>query len=378
MGLHCSGFFCCRAQALAHVGFSGCGSQVLEHRLHSGGAQAPLLYGMWHFPRPGIETVPPALTGQFFTTEPPGKPCPILWIHDRTCFSLGSAFAWNHGFFRGWGNSGLPWKLFLAPEPLACPFVGGSPVLFFIFSPPEFWHFHISGEKVPKLFMAQINFETISELHNWEKWEVVILFALKVSFFSWFCKHVPLCESLLVCFDWRRWLLLLAWHRQVPSLALVLLQFPSWRLFSSPGLMWNDPLPFAGSGSLCPPRSDKSQVSRGCRCAVCFDWKDQLDELGSSSSSSSFFFYFPSVVMRVCGITLSSLLRTDQPFIHAHPQPTLTYQWILSYSLSPLHTHTPYFKLFFCFSELLRLYVRWTQRSSGAQIWLFSSFFLFS
>ena len=142
--------------------------------------------------------------------------------------------------------------------------------------------------------MAQINFETISELHNWEKWEVVILFALKVSFFSWFCKHVPLCESLLVCFDWRRWLLLLAWHRQVPSLALVLLQFPSWHLFSSPGLMWNDPLPFAGSGSLCPPRSDKSQVSRGCRCAVCFDWKDQLDELGSSSSSSSsFFFLFP-------------------------------------------------------------------------------------
>ena len=26
-------------------------------------------------------------------------------------------------------------------------------------------------------------------------------FTLKVSFFSWFCKHVPLCESLLVCFD---------------------------------------------------------------------------------------------------------------------------------------------------------------------------------
>ena len=30
---HCSGFSCCRAQALGHMGFSSCSSQALEHRL---------------------------------------------------------------------------------------------------------------------------------------------------------------------------------------------------------------------------------------------------------------------------------------------------------------------------------------------------------
>ena len=28
---------------------------------------------MWNLPRPGIDPVPPALTGRFLTTAPPGK-----------------------------------------------------------------------------------------------------------------------------------------------------------------------------------------------------------------------------------------------------------------------------------------------------------------
>ena len=34
---HCSGFSCCQAQALGHMGFSSCGSWTPEHRLNSCG-----------------------------------------------------------------------------------------------------------------------------------------------------------------------------------------------------------------------------------------------------------------------------------------------------------------------------------------------------
>ena len=44
--LRCSDFSCCRAQALRHVGFSSCGSKVLEHRLSSCGMQAWLFLSM--------------------------------------------------------------------------------------------------------------------------------------------------------------------------------------------------------------------------------------------------------------------------------------------------------------------------------------------
>ena len=71
---HCSGFFCRRAWPLGHEGFSSwaCGfsswcSWALEHRLRSCG-------GFWNLPRPGMESVSPALAGGFFATEPPGKP----------------------------------------------------------------------------------------------------------------------------------------------------------------------------------------------------------------------------------------------------------------------------------------------------------------
>ena len=78
---HFCGFSCCRVQALgtqvsaaAGRGLSGCGSLALEHRLNSCGAWAWLLCSLWDPPGPGIEPVPPALAGGFFTTEPPGNP----------------------------------------------------------------------------------------------------------------------------------------------------------------------------------------------------------------------------------------------------------------------------------------------------------------
>ena len=44
------------------------------HRLSSCGSRAQLLRGMWDLPRPGLESVSPALAGRFSTTAPPGKP----------------------------------------------------------------------------------------------------------------------------------------------------------------------------------------------------------------------------------------------------------------------------------------------------------------
>ena len=38
-----------------------------------------LLCSMWDLPGPGIKPVSPALAGEFFTTEPSGKPCTALW-----------------------------------------------------------------------------------------------------------------------------------------------------------------------------------------------------------------------------------------------------------------------------------------------------------
>ena len=78
---HCSGFSCCRARALGTQAsvvvarrLSSCGSQALEHRLSSCGTWAQLLHSMWDIPRPGLESVSPALAGGFLITVPPGKP----------------------------------------------------------------------------------------------------------------------------------------------------------------------------------------------------------------------------------------------------------------------------------------------------------------
>jgi len=56
------------------AGFSSCGSQALEHRLNSCGAQPWLLQDKWNLARSGTEPVSPALAGRFLITEPPGKP----------------------------------------------------------------------------------------------------------------------------------------------------------------------------------------------------------------------------------------------------------------------------------------------------------------
>ena len=63
MWTYCSGFTCCRTQALGHAGFSSCGTWTCS-----------LLGGVWDLRRPGIEPVSPVLAGGFVTTEPPGKP----------------------------------------------------------------------------------------------------------------------------------------------------------------------------------------------------------------------------------------------------------------------------------------------------------------
>ena len=83
---HCSGFSFCRAQALGSVGFRGCSSHALEHRLSSCRARVQLLRGMWDLPGSGMEPVSPALAGGFFTTKPPEKPSASCYRLDINSF----------------------------------------------------------------------------------------------------------------------------------------------------------------------------------------------------------------------------------------------------------------------------------------------------
>ena len=70
---HCSGFSCCGAQALGHVGFSSRGTQALTGSVDVvDGLRFFVACGI--FLDRGIEPVSPTLAGRFFTTEPPGKP----------------------------------------------------------------------------------------------------------------------------------------------------------------------------------------------------------------------------------------------------------------------------------------------------------------
>ena len=52
--------------------------RLQTHRLRNYGSRAQLLRGMWDLPRPGLESVSPALAGRFSTTAPPGKPKPRI------------------------------------------------------------------------------------------------------------------------------------------------------------------------------------------------------------------------------------------------------------------------------------------------------------
>ena len=65
------------AVVVAARGLSSCNSQALEHRLDGCGAWAYLLCSLWDLPGSAVEPRTPALTGRFFTSEPPGKPCPF-------------------------------------------------------------------------------------------------------------------------------------------------------------------------------------------------------------------------------------------------------------------------------------------------------------
>ena len=56
-----------QVSAVAAHGLNSCGSQALEHRLSSSGAQAELFQGMGDLPGSGIEPVCPALACGFFT-----------------------------------------------------------------------------------------------------------------------------------------------------------------------------------------------------------------------------------------------------------------------------------------------------------------------
>ena len=65
---------CCRAQALGHAGFSSCGFWAPEHRLSSCDAGFSCSVAC------GVEPMSPTLAGEFFTTEPQGKPRRFLFI----------------------------------------------------------------------------------------------------------------------------------------------------------------------------------------------------------------------------------------------------------------------------------------------------------
>ena len=129
-------------------------SLVAEHRLQtrrlsSCGSRAQLLRGMWDLPRPGLESVSPALAGRFSTTTPPGKP-PWLALNEFLT-------EWRDHSFTSilWSSPELQPLLGL-PPPRPAPFSicqtflclnpqSGSWLI--EFAPP----FHLCGFQVPAL-----------------------------------------------------------------------------------------------------------------------------------------------------------------------------------------------------------------------------------
>ena len=85
LGLHCcvwaslcSGFSCCGAQVLGHMGFRSCGSRTsMQMQL----AQYTGLAAVHHLGT-GTKPVSPPLQGGFLTTGPPGKPLFVLCSWD--------------------------------------------------------------------------------------------------------------------------------------------------------------------------------------------------------------------------------------------------------------------------------------------------------
>ena len=83
-------------------GFSSCGSQALESRLNSCGAPAQLLCDMLDLPRPGLESVSPALAGRFLTTAPPGKP--PIWVFILKLMSHRTPAYQNRHWYQSWSR----------------------------------------------------------------------------------------------------------------------------------------------------------------------------------------------------------------------------------------------------------------------------------
>ena len=54
--------------------------RLQTRRLSSCGSRAQPLRGMWDLPRPGLESMSPALAGRFSTTAPPGKPYEFISV----------------------------------------------------------------------------------------------------------------------------------------------------------------------------------------------------------------------------------------------------------------------------------------------------------
>ena len=72
---HCGGFSC-GAWTLGHVGFSVCGSWALECGHHSCAAPVQLPQVMWDLPRPGTESMSPALKVGLNPLDHQGSPSP--------------------------------------------------------------------------------------------------------------------------------------------------------------------------------------------------------------------------------------------------------------------------------------------------------------
>ena len=71
---HCSGFSCCRAQALGHAGFHSCSPWAPEHRLNSCGTRVKLLCSMWDLSGSSIEPMSPALVVDSLPLSQQGQP----------------------------------------------------------------------------------------------------------------------------------------------------------------------------------------------------------------------------------------------------------------------------------------------------------------
>ena len=81
---HCSGFSCCRAQAVGGAGFNSCSSKPLEHRFSSCGIWASLFLSTWDLPGPGMEPTSPAWHGDSLLLSHQGSPESEMWKQTYT------------------------------------------------------------------------------------------------------------------------------------------------------------------------------------------------------------------------------------------------------------------------------------------------------